>query len=83
MDGQAQLERLFIGFWREKLNLSSDQRMAEALAQLKSHAQAGELLRALEHWLHQRTGATAAEVNELLEPYRTEAPPQKPEGGAA
>ena len=83
LDGQAQLERLFIGFWREKLNPPGDQRMADALAELKAHAQAGELLRALEHWLHERTGATAAEVNALLEPYRQAPSPQKGEGGAA
>ena len=76
VDGKAQLERLLMGFWREKLNLP-DVRMAEALAELKAHAQAGELLRALERWLHQRTGATAAEVQALLAPYR------RPDGGAA
>ena len=69
LDGKAQLERLLMGFWREKLNLP-ELRMAEALEQLKAHAQAGELLRALERWLHQRTGAPAEEVNRLLEPYR-------------
>ena len=69
-DGQAQLERLFIGFWRERLPRPDAPRMGDMLTQLKSHPQAGELLRALEHWLHQRAGATAAEVNALLEPYR-------------
>ncbi len=70
LDDKAQLERLLMGFWREKLNLSAEQRMAEVLEQLKAHAQAGELLRALERWLHQRDGATVEEVNSLLEPYR-------------
>ena len=69
-EGKAQLERLFMAFWRERLNVPEDQRMAEALAQLQLHAQAGKLLRALEHWLHHRAGATADEVRALLEPYR-------------
>ena len=69
LDGKAQLERLLMGFWREKLSLP-DLRMAEALERLKAHSQAGELLRALERWLHQRGGAAAGEVNLLLEPYR-------------
>lgn len=81
LDGQAQLERLFIGFWREKLNLP-DQRMADALVYLRGHAQAGEFLRALEHWLHQRAGASAAEVSALLEPYRHLPAPAALTGGA-
>jgi hypothetical protein len=74
-EGKAQLERLMMGFWREKLNLPAEQRMAEALERLKAHAQAGELLRALERWLHQRASAPAEEVRALLAPYRN--------GGAA
>jgi hypothetical protein len=74
LEDKAQLERLMMGFWREKLHLPVEQRMAESLDQLKAHAQAGELLRALERWLHQRAGATAQEVNALLEPYRRVTP---------
>ena len=68
-DGQAALERLMTGFWRDKLALP-DQRMADALAELKRHSEAGALLRALERWLHRPGGATREEVNELIEPYR-------------
>lgn len=68
-DGQAQLERLLTGYWREKLSLP-DLRMAEALLRLKAHTDAGELLRALERWLHRPGGVPAAEVSALLEPYR-------------
>jgi hypothetical protein len=75
-DGQAALERLLMGYWRERLNLP-ELRMAEALDQLKAHAQAGELLRALERWLHQRNGVSSQEVNTLLAPYR------QSEGGAS
>ena len=67
--GQAELERLMTGFWREKLAIP-DQRMADTLATLKRHAEAGALLRALERWLHRPGGASPEEVNGLLEPYR-------------
>ena len=69
-DGKAQLERLLMGYWREKLSLP-DLRMAEALARLKAHAQAGDLLRALERWLHRHGGVPVSEVAAVLEPYRT------------
>jgi len=72
VDGQANLERLIMGYWREKLNLS-ELRLAEAIARLKAHAEAGELLRALERWLHRPGGATREEVTALLEPYRGKA----------
>jgi hypothetical protein len=68
-DGQAELERLMIGYWRDKLALD-DQRMAAMLASLKAHPAAGALLRAVENWLHRPGGVPAAEINALLEPYR-------------
>jgi len=74
---KARIERLLLGFWRDRLNLP-ELRMAEAIARLRENAQAGALLRALERWLHQRSGASAAEINALLEPYR-QAPPQEPQ----
>ena len=58
-----------MGYWREKLNFSG-LGVAEALARLKAHAEAGEVLRALERWLHQPGGATKEEISALLEPYR-------------
>jgi hypothetical protein len=69
-DGQALLERLMMGYWREKLNLP-DLGMAEALLRLKADAQAGELLRALERWLHRQGSVPLSEVAAVLEPYRT------------
>src|SRR6185295_5841021 len=69
VEGQANLERLLMGYWRDKLNLS-ELRVAESLAKLKAHAEAGELLRALERWLHRPGGATKEEVSSLLQPYR-------------
>lgn len=67
--GQAELERLMTGYWRVKLALP-EQRMADTLAALKRHAEAGSLLQALERWLHRPGGASPEEVNSLLEPYR-------------
>ena len=69
VEGQAALERMLMGYWREKLSLP-DVRMAEALMRLKAHAEAGELLRALERWLHRPGGASKDEVASLLQPYR-------------
>ncbi len=67
--GQAELERLMTGYWREKV-ARPGQRMSEALAVLRNHAEAGSLLRAMERWLHQPGGASHAEIEGLLEPYR-------------
>jgi hypothetical protein len=69
VSGQAELERLMTGYWRDKLSLP-DQRMADTLAALKRHPDAGALLLALERWLHRPGGATQAEIDRLLEPYR-------------
>jgi len=67
--GQAELERLMTGYWREKI-ATPDQRMAETIVALKRHPEAGSLLHALERWLHHPGGATCAEIDTLLEPYR-------------
>jgi hypothetical protein len=69
LEQKAQIERLLMGFWREKIPLA-EMKMAETVAHLRKHPQAGELLRALERWLHQRDEASPAEINSLLEPYR-------------
>jgi hypothetical protein len=68
-DGQAQLERLMMGYWREKLRLP-EMSMSDALLRLKADVQAGELLRALERWLHRRGSVPLSEVAAVLEPYR-------------
>jgi hypothetical protein len=70
--GQAELERLLTGYWREKV-AGPEQRMSESLAALKKHPEAGSLLRALERWLHQPGGASKSEIERLLEPYRRNA----------
>ena len=42
----------------------------EAMHVLRSHDQAGALLRQLEAWLHQPNPDRSMDVNELLQPYR-------------
>lgn len=69
LSGQAELERLMTGYWREKI-AQPDQRMSEVVGALKAHSEAGALLRALERWLHKPGGASRAEIEELLKPYR-------------
>ncbi len=68
-DGQAQLERMLLNYWRERLGLGR-LGMAKALAQLRQHAEGGALLRDLEGWLHRPPGSVAVDVNVVLAPYR-------------
>ncbi len=42
----------------------------EAVAALRDHPQAGELLRAVEAWLHKPQGAGEVNLAALLAPYR-------------
>lgn len=80
-NGQAELERLFMGYWRDRLSLR-EQGMTKSLAALKRHDEAGALLCALEGWLHRPGGATPEEINALLEPYR-KAPESTQDGEVA
>jgi hypothetical protein len=68
-DGQAQLERMLLNYWRERLNLDALD-MAQAIGKLRGHPEAGELLRALESWLHRPKGSARVDVTAVLEPYR-------------
>ena len=68
-DGQAQLERLLLTHWRQRLNLEAED-MAEAIRRLRGDAEGGALLRELENWLHRPPGSVKVDVNKLLEPYR-------------
>jgi hypothetical protein len=72
LEDQTILERLLMGFWREKLCLTENG-MAGNILELKRHPVAGELLRAMERWLHRQGGSSAGEINALLDAYR--APP--------
>lgn len=73
--GLAQLERLLIACWRERLGLGALD-MRAALARLRADPQAGALLRQVDQWLHQRPGTqTAVDLVALLAPYQHRAGP--------
>ncbi len=69
----AELERLLLHAWRARLGLEETP-VREAIAALRRHEQAGELLRALEQWLHQR-GGPPIDAEALLRPYQDFADP--------
>lgn len=79
---RGRLELLLYLYWRGRLGLEG--RQAEVISSLRMDTQAGELLRAVERWLHARRDPAErpdAEVAALLEPYR--AVPAIPEGAAS
>ena len=67
---RANLERMLLTYWRGKLNLNNAN-ASEAIAELKKHDTAGQLLRQLENWLHMpEDRRTEVDVAELLKPYK-------------
>jgi hypothetical protein len=73
-EGRARLERLVLGFWRERLELTQLP-MPEAIRQLRAHPEAGALLRHVEEWLHSgKAAARESAVAELLAPYLSSNP---------
>jgi hypothetical protein len=64
----AELERLLLAFWRKRLGLEHE-RPAAAIARLRQHAEAGELLRQLEAWLHAPEHPAEVDLAALLAPY--------------
>ena len=68
-EGQAELERMLLVFWRRRLGLGS-MKAAEAMATLRTHAEAGPLLEQLEFWLHRPGKSEAVDLAALLKPYR-------------
>jgi hypothetical protein len=81
-DGKAQLERLLLSHWRERLHLG-DLDQAEAIAQLRQDPDAGALLVALENWLHRPPGVASVDVTSLLAPYRRPAANTAPDPTAS
>ena len=59
---------MLLNYWRDRLNLNSLD-MPDAIRKLREHAEAGELLRALETWLHRPPGTAAIDVGAVLKPY--------------
>jgi hypothetical protein len=73
-DGKARVERLLLAHWRERLELS-DAGPAEAILRLRSHPEAGALLRTLEDWLYRPPGTTPVDLDRALAPYAIEPAP--------
>ena len=68
-DELAQLERMLLSHWRERLAFS-ELTLAEAVQRLREHPEGGVLLRQLEDWLHRPPGSVQVDVAALLAPYR-------------
>ncbi|HBN77804.1 MAG TPA: hypothetical protein DD473_18740 [Planctomycetaceae bacterium] len=67
-DQRAQLERMLIGYWSQRLHLE-EMSPAEVMKKLKAHDEAGPLLRQLEFWLHCPDPAAPVDIAALLAPY--------------
>lgn len=88
--GKAELERLLVAHWRERLDLR-DEKAARAITKLREHDEAGRLLRQLEVWLHSAPDSQARteglDLSALLRPYENipveEHAPQQAGGGRA
>jgi hypothetical protein len=69
-DRQAELERLLLWHWRRQLALTETD-AGDAVVRLRSHPEAGALLRSLETWLHRPPGsAQNVDVAAVLAPYK-------------
>lgn len=66
---KAELERLLVAFWRQRLGLR-DAPAATAIAAIKDHPEAGALLRRIEAWLHMPESPATLDLNAELAPYR-------------
>ena len=79
----AELERMLIGYWRKRLDLEQAS-PAEVMTVMREHADAGELLRKLEDWLHKPGARTeAVDLPSLLRPYQELAEAEEDQGLAA
>ena len=71
-DDQAQLERLLVGHWRERLPELSEQEPAQVLRHLREHPEASPLILKLEKWLHTpNPDFSSDDLDQLLAPYRS------------
>lgn len=66
---KAELERMLVAFWRLRLGLR-DERAHDAIAAIRRHPEAGELLRTVEVWLHAPNPPQDIDLGRLLAPYR-------------
>ncbi|GAA5483229.1 hypothetical protein [Haloferula sargassicola] len=70
-EGRAKLERLVIGYWRERIPAIAGLPPSEALVQLRRHDEASPLLLALERWIHAPDRTRPDNLDDLLAPYRS------------
>lgn len=66
---KAELERLLVAFWRQRLGLG-DATAAAAIVAIKGHPEAGVLLRQVEAWLHMPKPPSTLDLHAALAPYR-------------
>ena len=66
---QAQLERLLLAYWRQRLDLNGLSTV-ETIRKMRDDEHSGALLRSLEAWLHMPPGEVEVDVPALLSPYR-------------
>ena len=78
VDERGRLEMLLHAYWRKRLGLADDP--VVAVRAIRTDPEAGRLLRRVESWLHAPGGRTpsAAELGELLAPYRESMPEAAP-----
>jgi hypothetical protein len=77
----ASLERSLLAYWRKRLQLETAE-PATAIAELRSHPDAGPLLNKLEEWLHRPGPPAEVNLGELLRPYQN-LPPEDVDLGVA
>ena len=78
VEERGRLELLLHAHWRGRLGLADDP--VDAVRRIRTDPEAGRLLRRVESWLHAPDGRTpsAAELGELLAPYRDSMPGATP-----
>lgn len=68
---RANLERLILGHWKQKLPQIQNLPPARALVELRSHPEASPLILKLEEWLHApNPNLSQTDISPLLAPYR-------------
>lgn len=82
--GQAEIERLLLADWRQRLRLD-EEHPAAAIVALRAHPEAGALLRRLEAWLHDPQAPREIDLPALLAPFCAHAAEANPgaEGAGA
>ncbi|MFT5904818.1 MAG: hypothetical protein ACI9E1_000404 [Cryomorphaceae bacterium] len=68
-DSQAQLERLLIGHWMEKLPELNDRPMSESLTFLRNNEESSPMILSVERWLHSGKEISEEEIERTLAPY--------------